>query len=153
MYAEPPIIELRRRWPRPYASTWVFLAFLAAILFLANVPGQVENFDYDSPISHGWPLTAVGRGFERGWPTGPPSVWNVAADVERVDIFAIAVNVAVAVMILVVAGVLFQTWRSRRGSFRQFRIAELLALVGIVAFGLLLLSRVCCDPTARSAIN
>jgi len=149
MHATSPTLERTRRWPRPYASTWVFMGFLTVVLGLLNVPGQEITepdmvsgppregayFSTYLTLHHGWPMTAVVRATSGIYPPRVSSVWNLTDDVVAVEHFAIAVDAGVAAGILVLGGFLFQTWRTRRGTWRQFRLAELMGVVLLVAIG------------------
>jgi len=148
MPAEPPNPAAPAARPRPCLATWVFVGFMAAFLLLFNLPGQEvlepsingrgkggPSFSCVRLHHHGWPLTTVRRGYFRTNVPDRPSVWDVTDDVESVDPVAIIVNSGVAIGVLVVGGILFQWQLTRRGSWRQFRLAELLGLVLLIAIG------------------
>jgi hypothetical protein len=123
---------------------------IAAALVFANIPGRIEleprehGFQAGPCIEHGWPWPFVRRAFDvtirihlsyGTWDSavvagvGPGLFWAIARHVQEVDFAGLAMNIAVAVVVLAVGTVLFEAWRRRRARLLQFYLIELFALM------------------------
>jgi len=170
----------QRRWrpglPKLYRSTWVFVGFLAVILGLLNVPGQLsvefmlqgtdQPWGQSGPIActvmrHGWPLVAIERGpFQGGVgrlnrygcdSLGAPSPWRLTDSVFAFRPVVLVLNVAIGVAVLSIGAALFQRWRARRSPLLKFYLSDLLAVVTLVAIGFGLLARARAGHQAEEA--
>lgn len=138
--APPQFLPSRRRWHR---STFVFLAFVVAVLVLANFPGQLvigpdvfsidqygSYFLCDAHCEHGWPFTYMRR---KPSVFSGPCYWNVFEGVERFSAPHLIADIAVALAIVLSTTFLFGLWRRQRRRLRQFHVRDLLVLAGSVS--------------------
>jgi hypothetical protein len=138
----------RRRW---HASTWVFMAIVAFLLLLGNYSGRHvrapdiygdgkygPDFGVATLGEHGWPWTYLWRDWvyhrssQGNWRL---SWWRINEGVQQFRLAPLLGNIAFAMAILVVAPMLYESWRRRRQRIFQFGIRDLLGfmtLIGIV---------------------
>ena len=136
--------------PRLRRSTYVVAGLIAAALVFANIPGRLEweprehGFRAGHCIEHGWPWRFVRRELDINiaipWSGGaedstmvagvePGEFWAIARHVQGLDFAGLAMNIAVAVVVLAIGVVLFEAWRRRRARLLQFYLIELFALM------------------------
>ena len=102
--------------PKLHASTVVFLLLVAAVLLLANIPGQLVfepdmgsggklgwDFRLDVKWHHGWPLTFLVR--EAAAPLSP---WNLSQRVVEDNWSRLTVDVSVGLVVFFIAGIGFE---------------------------------------------
>lgn len=142
----------KRPWTRLNLSTYVVLLLAAAVLALANLPGDEvfppdvlsdgkygPHFELDSELHHGWPLTYLRR-----WPdvVRTPSgdyvvpqqtYWSLTSNVLQVRFGSLAVNIVLAIGLSVLAAFLYEAWRRRRRRIYQFHLIDLAVAVVVVS--------------------
>ncbi|HET6880575.1 MAG TPA: hypothetical protein VFI31_10495 [Pirellulales bacterium] len=120
-----------RPWLRLHFSTWVFLALPAALLALANIPGEYRlHWHTGKPMGceHGWPCAWLVRHSE--------DLWALTRDVCYIDAAGLAADTftALAILSCVVAAVEWR--RRRRHSVWQFTLADWMVAVSVVGLPL-----------------
>ena len=146
-----------RRWYWPlHGATCAAILSTAAVLFLANVPGQEvlrpdihDNGKYgphwescNSYYEHGWPTTYLRR--ERyspqfagpGWRITDRSPWDFTTSGERVIGTSLFVNGLSGVALLGTVGLAMQLWFGWRRSIWQFCLIDAFAVVTFVSLAL-----------------
>jgi hypothetical protein len=125
-----------RPWYRLHVSTCMVLLLLATGLVLVIVPGESGGlFAFGATYRHGWPWEYLDREvlcanpsseIPPGWVTREG--WSFEGDVAIVDVWALLLDLLVALVILVVVGLAFE-WRIRRCQrLLQCSLRELLLL-------------------------
>ncbi len=140
-----------RTWHR---STWVVMALTALVLVLTNVPGQLEYtldlfsagpttppFHHKSRFAHGWPLGYVQRRTELSVPAGGmgmgggvnlASCWRFWTEVTGFRPWYLLIDLLAAPICLLVAGLAFERWRSRRTRLWQLHLRDCFALMSVI---------------------
>ncbi|MBX3414193.1 MAG: hypothetical protein KF708_16005 [Pirellulales bacterium] len=136
---------LRCKWHR---SSFVFLVIAVGVVLFLNLPGQIlvgpdifqdgkygPHFEYYEHAEHGWPFTYLWR--ETVTLSGPPfwwlSTWNVFEGVRHFSLLYLIADVAIGLIAASAAALLFERWRGRRERLVQFRIRDLLLIVGVLS--------------------
>jgi hypothetical protein len=140
--------------PKLRPSTVIFLAVVAVVILLANIPGQVVTgprisadgqyepfFELSGTCQHGWPFTFLVRRYQLayGWP--PCSLqswfalWNLSEGVVDWSWLRLAGDFVIGLVSLFAAGLAFETWRRRRGHL-QFHLIDVFAAFAAVACGM-----------------
>ncbi len=139
-----------RPWYRLHLSTCVVLVLLTAPLVLLIVPGDSEHMLHHSgwrprptqesrgELEHGWPFVYL-RVSEPVDPE-PAAIpwlarhaWSFAGSAKQFRPGNLAIDIVVAMLILIVAGITFECRRRRQRNAWQFRLWELLASFLLVA--------------------
>lgn len=129
----------RRPRHRLHLSTWLVLILPAALLGLANIPGEHRVLfrqwytDEEVLCEHGWPLVWLTR---QGLPGNTLSVWALADDVCDLDCLALVGDLLVATTMLVLVAAASEWRRRRRHRIWQFSIADLLLAITLLSAGM-----------------
>jgi len=142
--AEPP--SQGRPWPWPPRPFTIAVAgCVLAVAFVANFPA-VEvphadlregtyglHFDIVREYEHGWPACYARREHESAGKSGKAnSVWLPWQGVNEWSVASLLVDLGLWSLILLIAGVGAQYWRSRRRAVWQLDLRDLLVLTGVV---------------------
>jgi hypothetical protein len=141
-------------FPKLHASTIAFLTLVAAIILLANIPGQIVSeteidnappgkigpeFSITTKCHHGWPFAFLVREQVPTAGAAPPwrglSPWDFSKGIVELRWWWLAGDVLVGLTVLFIAGVGCERWRRRRGCF-QLCLIDMFVLVTLVACGL-----------------
>ncbi len=125
----------RRLWP--HASTWLVCVLTAAVLLLANLPGdRTIRYapDRQNTVEHGWPAVYLRRRIESdGDPENPLlSLWPWDGNVVAEEPASAALDAAVALVILLAVAVGFETWRRSRTRVWSLSLREFLLAMSLV---------------------
>ncbi len=133
------------RWWRLHASTYLVLIGLAAVLALANVPGQIVVAP-DPFARGGLPVLASCRSCEHGWPVAylwreevavgnvtRLSPWSLSEGVLRFSYLGLGLDLLAAAAVLLLGVALYEAWRRRRSKVYQFHVRDLLILATVLS--------------------
>jgi Leucine-rich repeat (LRR) protein len=147
----------RRAWllRRIYPSTWLAMLLAAGVMFLVEFPGHHRGTPFlPNTFQHGWPLVWI-EGRESGssqQTAASPLIdeagvvvqtydshrgtdpWRLGDDIQLFDPVSFAGDMGVSLLIVALAGWLFQIWRRRHRRLLRFRLRTLLGFVALVAF-------------------
>jgi Leucine-rich repeat (LRR) protein len=155
--AVDPASSGRRTWllRRIYLSTWLAMLLAAAVMFLVEFPGHHRGTPFlPNTYQHGWPLVWIeghesqsGRQTVAARPVNDTGVivqtfdsdpggdpWRLDDGIQLFDPVSLAGDVGFSLLMIAVAGWLFQIWRRRHSRLLRFRLRTLLGFVALVAF-------------------
>lgn len=136
--SDTPLAKLRSLAPKLHVSTYVIVGLVAVVLLLLNIPGQwIVGPDIFATGKYG-PHFGVYEHCEHGWPSTylwrqSSSPWKLLERIEQFSVAGLLADVAIALGLLFVSGLLFEAWRRRRNRFLQFHLGDLLVFTAFVA--------------------